>query len=64
MDVESSDDLSGNNILRGCLTNKPVVDSFKNARKCNIRTYGNTLLVIPGTSLFNLILIHFFLQKS
>lgn len=50
MAVESGDAIIRNKILKRNLTDKQIIDSFKYARKYRIRTWGNTLLAIPGTS--------------
>lgn len=50
MSVESGDELVRNEILRRGLTDKVVIESFANARRHGLRTFGNTLLALPGTA--------------
>ena len=49
MAVESGDERIRNEVLGRNLSDTVVVNSFKNARKYGIKTYGNTILAIPGT---------------
>ncbi len=51
MSVETGDEVTRNKILKRGLTDKAIIDSFRFAKKYNIKTYGNTLLAIPGTTL-------------
>lgn len=50
MSVESGNERIRNEILRRWLTDKMVIDSFTNARRYGLHTYGNTLLALPGTT--------------
>jgi len=50
MSIESGNERIRNEILKRGLSDKEVIDSFKYARNYKIRTYGNTLLGLPGTS--------------
>lgn len=49
MAVECGDTATRNDILKRNLTDEQITNSFKYARKYRIRTWGNTLLAIPGT---------------
>lgn len=49
MSVESGDERVRNEILRRGLSDKLVIASFANAQRYGLRTYGNTLLALPGT---------------
>lgn len=51
MSVESGDERVRNEVLRRGLTDAVVIRSFALARRHGIKTYGNTLLAIPGTTL-------------
>lgn len=48
MAVESGVESIRNNILKRNLTDEVIVKSFEYANKYGIKTYGNTLLAIPG----------------
>jgi anaerobic magnesium-protoporphyrin IX monomethyl ester cyclase len=50
MSVESGNERVRNEILRRGLTDKVVIDSFANARRYGLHTYGNTLLALPDTT--------------
>lgn len=50
MSVESGDEVIRNEILKRKLSDQVVISSFSYANKYGIKTYGNTLLAIPGTS--------------
>ena len=50
MSVESGNERVRNEILRRGLTDKMVMDSFANAKRYGLHTYGNTLLGLPGTT--------------
>ena len=50
MSVESGDERIRNDILKRGLTDKQVINSFRYARKYGIKTYGATLLAIPGAT--------------
>lgn len=50
MSVESGNERIRNEILHRGLTDKLVISSFENAQRHGLRTYGNTLLALPGTS--------------
>jgi len=50
MAVESGNERVRNEILRRGLTDKVVIESFANARRYGLYTYGNTLLALPGTT--------------
>ena len=50
MSVESGNERVRNEILRRGLTDKVVIDSFANAQRYGLRTFGNTLLALPGTT--------------
>jgi anaerobic magnesium-protoporphyrin IX monomethyl ester cyclase len=50
MSVESGNERVRNEILRRGLTDKVVIESFANARRHGLHTYGNTLLALPGTT--------------
>lgn len=51
MAVETGDEKTRNQVLKRNLSDKIVKESFDYARKYNIKTYGNTMLGIPGTTL-------------
>ena len=50
MSIESGNERIRNEILKRGLSDKLIINSFKYAKNNKIRTYGNTLLGIPGTS--------------
>lgn len=50
MSVESGNEQVRNEILRRGLTDRVVIDSFANAQRYGLQTYGNTLLALPGTT--------------
>lgn len=50
MSVESGNERIRNEILRRGLSDKMVISSFTNAHRYGLRTYGNTLLGLPGTT--------------
>jgi radical SAM superfamily enzyme YgiQ (UPF0313 family) len=50
MSVESGNERVRNEILRRGLTDEAVIDSFANAQRYDLRTFGNTLLALPGTT--------------
>lgn len=50
MSVESGNERVRNEILRRGLTDRVVIESFANARRYGLHTYGNTLLALPGTT--------------
>ncbi len=50
MAVESGNEKIRNDILKRGLTDEQVINSFAYARKYGMKTYGNTLLAIPGTT--------------
>lgn len=49
MSVESGSEEIRNHLLKRNLTDEMVVNSFRYAHAQGIRTYGNTLLALPGT---------------
>jgi anaerobic magnesium-protoporphyrin IX monomethyl ester cyclase len=49
MAVETGDEEVRNKILKRNLPDQVVIDSFSIARKFGLKTYGNTMLAIPGT---------------
>ena len=51
MSVETGDENVRNNILKRHLSNETIIKSFEYARKYNIKTFGNTMFGIPGTTL-------------
>lgn len=51
MSVETGDENVRNNILKRNISNDTVIKSFAYARKYKIKTFGNTMLGIPGTTL-------------
>jgi len=50
MSVESGNERVRNEILRRDLTDKVVIESFANAQRYGLHTFGNTLLALPGTT--------------
>jgi radical SAM superfamily enzyme YgiQ (UPF0313 family) len=48
MSVESGNERIRNSILGRNLSDEVVINSFKNANKYRLKTYGNTMLAIPG----------------
>ena len=51
MSIETGDEDIRNNVLKRNLSDEMVIKSFEYARKYNIKTYGNTMFGIPGTTL-------------
>jgi anaerobic magnesium-protoporphyrin IX monomethyl ester cyclase len=51
MSVESGNERIRNDLLKRGLSDDMVIHSFRNAHKYGIKTYGNTILAIPGTTL-------------
>lgn len=50
MAIETGNEKVRNNILKRGLTDEVVIDSFRFAKKYGIKTWGNTLFAIPGTT--------------
>ena len=50
MSVESGDERTRNELLKRNLTDELVVRSFEVARKYGFKTFGNTMLALPGTT--------------
>jgi len=53
MAVESGNEEVRNSLLNRGLTDKEVIDSFANARRYGLFTYGNAILALPGTKFSN-----------
>lgn len=50
MSVESGNEHTRNNLLKRNLTDELVIRSFEVAQKYGLKTYGNTLIALPGTT--------------
>ena len=50
MSVESGDERTRNELLRRNLTDEKVIHSFMVARKYGLKTFGNTMVALPGTT--------------
>jgi len=51
MAVESGNERVRNEVLKRNLSDAMVIRSFENARKYGLKTFGNTMLALPGTTL-------------
>jgi radical SAM superfamily enzyme YgiQ (UPF0313 family) len=50
MAIETGSEKIRNDILKRNLSDRVIIEAFRFAKKYNIKTWGNTLLAIPGTT--------------